>query len=463
MRNLHPTEQAALSTIREHNMIRSGDKVIVAVSGGPDSICLLEILLRLRELLRVTLMVAHLDHGLRPGEDERETEFVETLSRKVGIPCVCERASQLTHARGNSLEQRARELRYRFLEDVLETHGAQRVALGHNKNDHVETVLMNLLRGTGAAGLSGIPPVRKNRYVRPLIRITREAILTYLREKGLPYMTDSSNLDKEYLRNKIRLELIPTLSTYQPRLIERLDDLAFLSRQENRFMETEAEKHLEQMITPVSEQAFDISLEALQCLPIPLQYRAIRATIRRTKGNLRRVHVGHIRAILELTGNRKPHVKIDLPGHIVAKKMYNTLRVCRGEEPPTGEFSYLIERPGTFHLEPIDRAITCEEALPEEFTLLARSQRQCFLDLDALSWPLVVRNVRPGDKFMPLGLNGFKKLKDLFIDHKVPREQRRRIPLLESQGDIVWVGGIRIDHRYRVREDTRRILRCKIE
>ncbi len=463
MMNLHPTEKLVLSTIREHEMIGSDDRVVVAVSGGPDSVCLLEILLRLRETLNVSLIAAHLDHGLRPGEDERETEFVETLARRSGIPCAYERVTQLANAHGTCLEERAREIRYRFFEGVLDTYHAQRLALGHNKNDQAETVVMNMLRGTGSAGLSGMPPVRDNCYIRPLIRITREEILAYVREKGLSYMTDSSNLDKRYLRNRIRLELMPILLTYQPRLIDHLEDLAFLCREENRFMEREAEKWLQEMIILAPEQSFDISIDALKGLPVPLQYRVIRGVIRRAKGNLRRMDLGHIRAIIELIANRRPQARINLPGHIVVKKRYKKLRFCVGEEMHRTEFSYRLGGAGRFHLDPINRTITCEEIPRDEFTGRSPSGWQCFLDLEALRWPLIVRNFRPGDTFMPLGLNGFKKLKDLFIDKKIPYDERRRIPIIESYGDIVWVGGIRIDHRYRVREDTRRILRCTIE
>lgn len=461
--NPHPTEELVLSTIREHEMISSGDRVIVAVSGGPDSVCLLEILLRLREILEVSLIVAHLDHGLRPGEDERETEFVETLARRLGLLCACERASQLANAHGTSLEERARDLRYRFFERVLSAHHAQRVALGHNKNDQAETVFINILRGAGSAGLSGMPPVRENRYIRPLIHTTREEVLAYVREKGLPYMMDSSNLEKKYLRNRIRLELMPSLLTYQPRLIERLDDLAFLCREENRYMEQEAEICLHKMIIPSSEHAFDLTLDALNGLPSPLQYRVIRGAIRRVKGNLRRVDLGHIRAIIELAKNRKPQAGINLPDHVVVKKIYDKLRFSCAEVMPTADFSYPIEGTGSVHLEEINLAITCEEINREDFTGRSRSDWQCFLDLEALRWPLMVRNFRAGDKFMPLGLNGFKKLKEVFIEKKIPREERRRIPILESSGDIVWVAGIRIDHRYRVKGGTRRILRCKIE
>ncbi len=461
--NLHPIEKLVLSTIREHEMISRGDRVVVAVSGGPDSVCLLEILFRLREFLEVSLIVAHLDHGLRPGEDERETEFVETLARRLGLPCACGKAAQLRNAHGTSLEERARKIRYRFLERVVEEHHAQRVALGHNMNDQAETVFMNILRGTGPAGLSGIPPIRENRYIRPLIHTTREGVLVYLREKGLHYMMDSSNLEKKYLRNRIRLELMPGLLTYQPRLIERLHDLAFLSREENRYMEQESEKCLQKMIIRSSGQAFDMSLDAFIGLPSPLRYRVIRGAIKRAKGNLKRVNLGHIRAIMELVKNRKPQAGINLPDHVVVKKIYDKLRFSSAEPMCTADFSYSIEAAGSVYLEELNMTITCEEISRDVFMRHPRSDWNCFLDLEALRWPLMVRNFRAGDRFMPLGLGGFKKLKEVFIDKKIPHEERRRIPILESGGDIVWVCGFRIDHRYRVRGDTGRILGCKIE
>ena len=461
--NLHPTEKLVLSTIREHTMISSGERVIVAVSGGPDSVCLLEILFQLREILNVCLIVAHLDHGLRPGEDERETEFVEKLARRLGLAFTHERAEQLANAHGASLEERAREIRYRFFERVLNEHHAQRVALGHHMNDQAETVFMNILRGTGSAGLSGMPPVRENRYIRPLIRTTRDGVLAYVKEKGLSCMMDSSNLEKKYLRNRIRLELMPSLLTYQPRIIEHLDDLAFLCREENRFMEQEAEKCLQGMISSSSDRTLDISLDAFTGLPSPLQYRVIRGAIKRAKGNLRRVDFGHIRSIIELIDNRKPQVGINLPDHVVVKKIYDRLRFSCAEEMQTADFSYSIKGAGMVHIEEVNMTIDCEELSREGFSGHSHTDWQCFLDLDALRWPLKVRNFRAGDKFMPLGLNGFKKLKDLFIEQRIPHEERKRIPILESRGYIAWVCGIRIDHRYRVRKDTRRILRCIVE
>lgn len=461
--NLHPTEKKVFMTILEHRMINSGDRVVVAVSGGPDSVCLLKILLQLQKWLNINLVVAHLDHGLRPQEDEKETEFVVSLARRLNLTVACDKANNVTEAHGTSIEEKAREIRYKFLEKILDEHGAQKVALGHNMNDQAETVLMHLLRGTGVTGLSGMPPVREERFIRPLINISRDEIHNYLRQKDIPFMVDSSNLEKRYLRNKVRLELIPLLINYQPQLIEHLGELAFICRQENQFMEEEANKGLRMVTLDSSDHSSDLSLTILKNLSAPLQYRIIRQAIRRVKGNLRRIDIKHIKAIIDLANSVRPQIKINLPENLMVKKIYERLRFSLGTETETGDFSYFIKNSGRFKIPEINQTISLEQISIKDFMLSSPSPHEAFLDLDRLQWPLRVRNFRAGDKFMPLGLNGSKKVKDIFIDNKIPSEQRKRIPILEDHKDIVWVCGIRIDRRYRVTEKTERILGCNIE
>jgi len=444
-------------------MISSGDTVVVAVSGGPDSVCLLKILFQLQRWLNISLIVAHLDHGLRPQEDEKETEFVANLAKRLNLTLAYDKANNVTKAHGISIEEKAREIRYQFLEKVLDEHHAQKVALGHNMNDQAETVLMHLLRGAGPTGLSGIPPIREGRFIRPLINVTRDEIHTYLKQKGIPFMMDSSNLEKRYLRNKIRLELIPLLLNYQPRLIEHLGELAFLCRQEDQFIEEEANKGLQMVTLDSSDHSLDLSLTTFKNLPTPLQYRTIRQAIKRVKGNLRRIDIGHIKAIIDLANNMRPQIKMNLPENLIVKKIYGTLRFSLGTETETGDFSHYIKNTGRFKIHEINQTILLEEISKKDFLGSSPSLREAFLDLDRLQWPLRVRNFRAGDKLIPLGLNSFKKVKDIFIDNKIPSEERKKIAILENCNDIVWLCGIRIDNRYRIKEKTKRILRCKIE
>lgn len=460
--NLHPTEKKVFLTILEHRMIRSGDTIVVAVSGGPDSVCLLKILSQLQKWLDIGLVVAHLNHRLRPQEDEKESEFVANLAGSLNLDLVSDKASNMARASCASLEERARKIRYQFFEKVLHEYHAHKVAIGHNMNDQAETVLMHLLRGTGPTGLSGIPPIREGLFIRPLINITRDEIHTYLVEKGTPFMIDSSNLEKRYLRNRIRLELIPFLLNYQPRLIQHLGELASLCRKENQLMEQQASMSLQMVTVNSTQRSLDISLTSFRNLSTPLQYRVIRQAIKQVKGELRRIDVGHIKTIVALANNPKPQTRLNLPESLMVKKTYERLRFSLGAEAEVADFSHNIESRGRFQIPEINQVLSLVEVAKGDFLGSSPSPYEAFVDLDMLKWPLRVRNFRPGDRLIPLGLNRFKKLKEVFIDKKIPSDQRKKIPILESRSDIVWVGGIRIDDRYKVKRKTKRILRCKI-
>ncbi len=460
--NLHPTERKVLSTILEHNMVEPNDVVIVAVSGGADSVCLLRILARLEDRLAMSLVVAHLDHGLRPLEDEKETEFVAELAGMLNLPFAQEKAHNLLRVPGTSLEEKARITRYGFFEKILSEHNAQKVALGHNLNDQAETVLMNLLRGSGLRGLSGIPPIRDNRYIRPLIQVTSDEIHAYLKDKNMSFAFDSSNLDRMYLRNKIRLDLIPLLLGYQPRIIEHLGELASLCREKTESIEEEARRVLRKATLRASQDVIDLSINALKDVPVSIQFDVIREAIKRIRGTLRRITREHVRAVRELINNPKPQVRINLPENLMITKTYEQLRLALNPEDEIEGFSYRIENVGSIHIPEINRALFLEEVTKRDFSESSPSSRVAFLDLDRIEWPLSVRNFRAGDQFMPLGLKGSKKVKDVFIDKKISSQERKRILILTCGNEIIWVCGIQIDDRYRVRNGTKRILRCEV-
>jgi len=461
--NLHTTEKKVLSAIHRYQMINRGDSIIVAVSGGADSVCLLKILYTLREYLNIGLTVAHFNHGLRPKEDEKETEFVAKLAKKLNLALICDTSNNITKVPGSSIEEKAREMRYQFFQKAINKNHAQKLALGHTMNDQAETVLMHFLRGTGLTGLSGIPPIRQNCFIRPLIDITRDEIHTYLKQNGESFIIDSSNLETRYLRNKIRLELLPLLLDYQPKLVEHLGELAFLCRQETQFIDEEATKLLDIITFDSSKHSFDLSLTTFTTLSCSLQYRIIRQAIKKIKGNLRKINRVHIKTIIDCTNKDKPQIKVNLPENITVKKIYNRLRFSLGDMIETHNFSYSINNMGRFQIQEINKTIFFTEISKNHFMLPTASPQEAFLDLDKLKWPLRARNFRTGDKFIPLGVNGFKKVKDIFIDNKIPSEERKKIPILVSRDDIVWVYGIRIDDRYKIKQETKRILRCKIE
>ncbi len=461
----HQTEKKVLSTLFNYNMIAKGDRVIVAVSGGPDSVCLLKTLSKFQELLHFTIIVAHFDHGLRPGEDTKETEFVYNIATKLNLPFIYGRPENAINRNGPSIEEKAREERYQFLKKTLKKQNSQKIALGHNMNDQAETVLIHFLRGTGITGLSGMAAINKENYIRPLLFVSSEEIRTYLNQNNTSFMIDSSNFDKRYLRNRLRLELIPQLLSYQPKLIQHLSNSAFVFRHEDEFLETEAQKARKDMTNDSKKgKSLELSLHLLKKAPLPIKYRIIRQAIKKVKGDIRRIDYSHITRIAGLLTNRKPQITINLPEGLVVKKIYErlTFDFSSNDTYPV-EISYYLNNVGKFYIHETGQSIVLKEISKQDFSPYSVSKFVAFLDLDKIQWPLKIRNLRKGDKFIPLGLNGFKKVKNILIDNKVPIEDRKKTIIFENNNDVIWIPGIRIDERYKIETYTKRILRCAIE
>jgi len=449
------------NTISRHGMLEAGDRVIVGVSGGADSVCLLDILWHLRDEFEIELIVAHFDHGLRPHEDEGETRFVRKLASSMNLPF--ETARWLNRAKGRSTsEEKAREARYLYLEEVARKNKAQKIAVAHTLDDQAETVLMRLLRGSGATGLSGIPPCRDGRIVRPLLETARNEILAYLERRGLSYMTDSSNLEANYLRNRIRLQVMPLLRRLQPRLIERLGETAQLLREEDQFMDSLAREWVEREGMREAEREVSLPVSTFNSLSPALKRRVTRLITGEVKGNLLRIGRTHVQAVCRLASSQAPQGAVHLPGEMRVKKRYDRLifTTAREEAPPS--FHITIPGPGIFTLPEIPLTFDLVEMDREEAPAFPSSRDTALLDASRIRYPLVVRNPRPGDRFVPLGMKGHRKIKDFFIDLKVPSTVRSRTPLL-CCGDIpVWVCGYRIDDRFKITPHTRRILMVTI-
>lgn len=456
------TVRKVRETILRYRMLDPGDLCVVGVSGGPDSVCLLHILHELSEEFEIGLVVAHLDHGLREREDEAETRFVRRLASSMALAFETEKASLLREGIASSLEERARNARYAFFGKLKDKLGAQKIALGHNLNDQAETVLMRLLRGSGPSGLTGIPPIRGNTIIRPLIEVKREEIESYLKARDLSYVMDSSNLETDYLRNRIRLELLPQLLEYQPRLIEHLGQLSRIMGSDNSYLEA----HAEDWLAREGEQtaAGDILIPAPLFieLPEPIRNRVTRHLLRKMRNGLRSIDHDHIESVYDLAKSKKPQGSLDLPNGLKVKRIYDKLAFIAGDVGKSVEFHYHLDGLGTYYLEEIGRSITLEEMDRDEDLDLQSQGWTAFLDAEKLQYPLILRNFRPGDRFVPLGMVGHKKIKDFFIDLKIPSEMRVLTPILLNQDTPVWVCGQRIDDRFKVTSETRRILKVAI-
>ena len=446
-------------TITKYNMIGRGDLTVVTVSGGPDSVCLLDILYELKDELAIELVIAHFNHGFRPDEDEAETRFVESLARSYNLSFEEKTANLDIKNENSSFEEVARHARYEFFEEVKERLRAQKVAVGHNLNDQAETVLMRLLRGSGPSGLGGIPPCRDKGIIRPLVEISRDEIESYLDRRGLSYVTDSSNLKTRYLRNKIRLELLPRLKRYQPRIIELLGQTAEIMRNDEAWLEEKAADWVKVKAEKKAETEIHIPLSSFFKLPCAFKNRVVRYAIKIIKGDLRGVSLRHIEAVNRVASGKKPQAQVNLSNGLTVKKIYDKMVFNITEKKEPENFKYFLNGPGTFQLKVLGCAVLLkeiqEQALPEKL----RFPWTAFLNADHITYPLILRNFRPGDRFVPLGMTGHKKLKDFFIDLKISSEVRKQIPILTCEKTIIWVCGIRIDDRFKVTPGVKKILK----
>jgi tRNA(Ile)-lysidine synthase len=461
-----PTKQIVRKvreTISRYGMIRHGEAVIVAVSGGPDSVCLLDVLHELADELEIRLIVSHYDHGLRPGEDASETRFVAGLAGSMGLAFETEKAGSLLRRGTGSMEEAARNARYRFLERMRKKHRAQKIALGHHLNDQAETIIMRLLRGSGPSGLTGIPPCRDGTIIRPLIEVERREIEGYLKARKLAYATDSSNLKADYLRNKIRLELMPLLEQHQPQFAHLLGQTADILRDEDAYMERIGEAWLSREAELAPDDSFRIPISSFLLLPVALRRRVTRQAIGKVKRDLRRITWSHVESILRLARSEKPQASIHLPGRLNVKRTYDHLIVSAGQGWKSRPFSYTLRTPGVCRIREIGRTISITEVKNRKALGLGESPDTAFLDADTVRYPLMVRSFKPGDTFVPFGMTGHKKLKDFFVDLKVPMEQRHSTPILCRGDTIVWVCGLRTDDRFKVTADTTRVMKVVVQ
>ena len=478
---LHEIEKKILHTVREtisvHRMFSRGDSVLVAVSGGPDSVALVHVLLTLAAEYSLRPAIAHLNHCLRGPDSDRDAEFVIAAARQLGVPIYVERKDVFAFHRSRrlSLEEAGRRIRYDFFDAVAAKYGFNKIALGHHSDDNAELVLINLLRGSGPVGLSGIAPVREGKIVRPLIHLRRSEIINYLAEKNLPYVSDASNSDPAFMRNKIRHHLIPALQTaYNPRIIETLNRLGEIMRAEDQWVDGALEPVLEQCVSFRADQKISLGLADFNQLSMAVKRRVIRKAILRVKKDLRRITLLHVDAVLNLIENGRVSGRLNLPDGILVVR--NTLELtilkrnevgkrkdCRILQTASTDYQYTIPAGGTLFIKEADVSITlCEIDADDLPDFKETGTRIAFFDLDRLHFPLLVRNHRPGDRFSPLGINGTQKVKKYFINHKIPAAQRQKCPMLLSGGNIIWIAGHRIDNAVKVSPQTRRVLKAEL-
>ena len=443
--------------IRERGLITAGARVLAAVSGGSDSTALMVILSELSREMPFELAVAHFDHGIRP-EAARERCLVERHTTRLSLPLFLGSGNVPAEARRmrKGIEETARLLRYRFLEGTALAWRADAVAIGHTRDDQVETILHHLIRGAGWRGLQGIPP-RRGLFVRPLLACSHEELKALLRRGGIRYSIDRSNLDDARFRNRLRNRLLPLLKRdYNPSVAE-----ALLRLSENLAEGWETlERPLRKLIPAAGPRGEAvIPLGRLEALTDFQLYLLVDLLLRERFGVLQDVERCHFDAAKRLIRSGRSGRCVHFPHGIAARREHSNLVLSRTGEPREAPGEVRIAGTGTYALPWWNLSVSVEHVRAREIDPRASGTEACFA---AVVFPIRVRGKRPGDRIVPFGMRGRKKLSDLFIDRKVPLSRRDGIPVFEDRRGVFWVPGVAADERTRIAPGTRRAVRLKL-
>ncbi|MDU3584169.1 MAG: tRNA lysidine(34) synthetase TilS [Clostridium butyricum] len=455
-----------MSYIKDNNLIKSGDKVLVALSGGPDSVCLLNILYNLKAELNIEIGAAHLNHLLRDKDAFEDEEYVKTLCKSLDIPCFVKRVDINKYSKDKKMssEMAGRDARYNFFDDIVKDEGYTKIATAHNANDQAETILFRLMRGSGIEGLCGIK-VRRDKIIRPILCLSRKEVEEYIEINNLKPRIDKTNFEKIYNRNKIRLDMIRYIKeNFNEDIIQTLNRMSVLLQKDNEFIENSARSFYEKHCIEQSDY-FIIKKEMFDN-----KEAVVTRVIRYALTNFSKTHydfeMKHIYEICNLAKNNSGKA-IDLPNKIYAENIYGDI--------------YIKERININNIDVKQEIVVNKNEINGkkiffndeniEFSVLKNDSNLDlnqnnfikYFDFDKINDSISLRKRKNGDKIIPLGMKGSKKIKDLFIDMKVPKEERDCIPLLCFDENISWIVGIRVSEEYKITNKTKNILRVIVE
>ena len=463
-------------TIKKYGMLKRGRSLCVAVSGGVDSMVLLRVLYVLKDELFLKLSVCHVNHNLRGSESRRDLAFVRDASRKMGFRFMSTtlKKGELTIRKGVSLQSLARDKRFRALEEAMKELQADAIVLGHNADDSVETFLMRVLKGCGLKGLCGIPP-KRGPFVRPLIETSREEIERYAKQESIRYVEDSTNRTDKYLRNSVRLKLLPFIERhYNPAIKDTvLRTQSVLQRDEAFIEETSKAAYLSTVIEEGKGfVAFD--RENLLSLHEAIGARVFLMAAQSVKAKGGREEYAHmVEGFLSVARGARPNATIKLHEGLYARREYDKVFVSRLKPRSSlRKVEVRLKAPGRTKFGEFEFRASVMNKRPKDFSsdkrflpFLKGGQEgltTAYFDFKSLSAPLKIRTFRHGDRITPLGMKGRKKVKDIFVDEKVPMAGRRETPIITAGDDILWVTGLRQSELFKVKEGTGKILKIEI-
>lgn len=457
-------QKKLIEWIKKQKLIVPGDLILAACSGGPDSVALVHLLAGLRPIFSFKLAVAHVNHLLRGDDSFSDAEFVAEFCKKMQLDFYHTEVDVrlFASANGFSLEEAGRILRYRYLKSLAEKLGGAKIATGHHSDDQAETILLNLLRGAGSSGLSGMPINDKGGIIRPLLVFSRYEIEKYCQANQLQSRTDSTNFSTDYLRNQVRINLLPELAKhYNPGIRELLCRTASIMSEQNDFVQKSAEKLLSEVSAQSGEKTI-IAVEKIKAVHIALLREFFRVLIKKKQGHLRGISFYHVEKLIKMVFSCHVGKVFRLPGGLIVQCGYQTIEIEQehiDNENVDSDFHIELTIPGKTEIHALGLAVFAEilDCWPKE-----NKNTVAVFDHESLSPPLYVRTRLPGDRFWPLGAPGSKKLKSFFIDHKVPATMRGDVPIICDQSGILWVAGYRQAERGKILSSTKFFLQLTI-
>lgn len=463
-------KQLVLKTIKSKELINYGEGVIVGISGGYDSVCLLHVLYSISNELGIKIYPVHVNHMLRGEEALRDENFVKSFCSTLGLEVYVKHIDVARKAKleKTSLEEAGRNARYEAFSLVAEEYGASKIAVAHSRNDQAETILMRICRGTGLEGIRGMEYKRDN-IIRPLLDVDRLQIEEYVNGIGIEAVTDSSNLHTDYFRNRIRLNVIPVINEASGLdITENLLRLSKIVVAEDDYLRYNSELYYQKAVLSEKRMYTELDLNVLTEMHQAVRLRVLRIAVEKTCGTLNGFEYIHMNKIDSLIEDGRTGAQIDLPHSMAVVRTYNSLILKEQGKVLQKQFEKVLQIPG-------DTEIQNEGIIVKTEILQFKSIKNCrefincnekahtkFIDLDKLTSSgenILLRNRRDGDVFKPLKSNGTKKLKEYFIDNKVPRDIRDMIPLLALDKEVVWIVGNKISDNYKVTDNTRTVLK----
>lgn len=452
--------EKVLNTINKYNLIESGDKIVIGISGGPDSVCLLHILNRLKDKLDIELYAAHLNHQIRGIEAQKDALYVSEICKEMGIIYFIKSIDVPKYCEENSLsiEEGARKLRYEMFDEIKQKTRSNKIAIGHNLNDQAETVLMRIMRGTGLQGLRGIEYIRENSIIRPLLDIERKDIEQYCEVHNLNPRIDESNLENIYTRNKIRLELIPyMMDNFNTNLIESIVRMSHNLRSDSDYIESEAQSKFSN-ICKVTSDSVNIRIKDFIKLHNAIKVRILRKGIKTILGDTNFIDQKHIEDVMEFESESKINKMLTLPRGVFVYRKQDCITLTTTEIVNEEiNFSYNIPNNGFVKIKEANVIIETQTMTIDRYKNGKLDKMSKGFDLNKIKGGMVIRSRQQGDKIKLAG--GTKKIKDLFIDLKIPREERCKVPIIADEQGILQIGEYKSSENYKIDEKTKEVLK----